>query len=142
MNVFQHARKLLLALMLVLVIGTTSCSTGVQERTGYNTGTKGDQSAQVARGTTGQSDNFADWVISTSKGLVKDAYVRDNDKLGVVISRDVRPTEVKPLAKSLVQGFHRSAPNRDLTVLVYAPDKKLILTARYDQKTREVEYSG
>jgi hypothetical protein len=66
--------------------------------------------------------------------------VRDNNKLGVVISPEVRPNEVKPLAKSLAQGFRRNFPNQDLTVLMYAPDKKLILTAKYDTQTNQVEY--
>jgi hypothetical protein len=66
--------------------------------------------------------------------------VRDNDKLGVVIAPEVKPQEVKTLAQSLVQGFHKKFPNRDLSVLVYAPDKELILTANYDDTTRQVEY--
>ncbi|TAG68696.1 MAG: hypothetical protein EAZ25_02145 [Oscillatoriales cyanobacterium] len=30
-------------------------------------------------------------------------------------------------------------PNQDLSVLVYAPDKKLILTAKYDQQSNQIE---
>lgn len=78
--------------------------------------------------------------MQTARGLINDAYVRDNDKLGVVISPEVAPKEVKPLARSLVQGFHNSFPNRDLSVLVYAPDKELILTANYNDTTRQIEY--
>jgi WD40 repeat protein len=78
--------------------------------------------------------------MQTARGLVSDAFVRDNNKLGVVISPDVEPREVKTLAQSLVQGFHKKFPNRDLSVLVYAPDKELILTASYDDTTRQVEY--
>ncbi|PSB54470.1 hypothetical protein C7B61_22260, partial [filamentous cyanobacterium CCP1] len=73
---------------------------------------------------------------------VQDAYVRDNDKLGVVISPQVRPDEVRTLARSLVQGFHNSAPKRDLTVLIYAPDKQLILTARYNARSNQIEYNA
>jgi hypothetical protein len=79
-------------------------------------------------------------VTRTGKGLIQDAYVRDNNKLGAVITPDVRPNEVKPLAKSLVQGFHKNFPNQDLTVLMYAPDKKLILTAQYDVQTNQIQY--
>ncbi len=60
--------------------------------------------------------------------------------LGVVIAPQVRPTEVRPLAKSLLQGFHKNFPNQDLKVLMYAPDKKLILTAEYDKQSQQVEY--
>jgi len=98
--------------------------------------------AQLERGNTTSGQTFGDWVISTSHGLVQDAYVRDNDKLGVVISPQVRPTEVKDLARSLVQGFQRNFPNRNLDVLVYAPDKQLIMTAKYNNTTRQIEYQA
>jgi hypothetical protein len=79
--------------------------------------------------------------VQTSKGLVTDAYVRDNNKLGVVISPQVSPNEVRPLANSLVQGFRKNFPNQDLEVLIYAPDKKLILTADYIAQTNQIRYS-
>lgn len=94
---------------------------------------------QLARGSSTQGQNFGDWVMETSKGLVKDVYVRDN-KLGVVISPKVLPSDVKNLAKSLTQGFRHNFPNQDLTVLMYAPDKKLILTARYDMQSKQIAY--
>ncbi len=79
--------------------------------------------------------------MQTSQGLVQDAYVRDNNKLGVVVCPKVRPNEVRPLAKSLAQGFHKNFPNQDLKVLIYASDKKLILTTEYDIQTNQVKYS-
>ncbi|HEY9748833.1 MAG TPA: hypothetical protein V6C63_09145 [Allocoleopsis sp.] len=143
MNLLQHSRKFLTALALVLVLTiTTACGgpsttqsvnqpTQIESRAGYS---------QLERGNTAAGGNFANWVVQTGRGLVQDAYVRDNDKLGVVISPQVKPNEVRPLAKSLVQGFRQSAPNRDLTVLMYAPDKQLILTARYDASSKQVQY--
>ncbi|ALF52015.1 hypothetical protein ACX27_02765 [Nostoc piscinale CENA21] len=97
--------------------------------------------SELERGNTPGGQTFGDWVVQTSRGLIKDAYVRDNNKLGVVIAREVRPNEVRPLAKSLVQGFRKNFPNQDLTVLVYGPDKKLILTTQYDVQTNQVKYS-
>jgi hypothetical protein len=58
----------------------------------------------------------------------------------VVVSSQVRPNEVKDLAKSLAQGFRKNFPNQDLTVLMYAPDKQLILTALYDAQSKQVEF--
>lgn len=147
MSVFQKIRKSLLALAMVFLVATTAaCSTSaVAPETRSNAQSSTERSVQygeLARGDSPSGQQFGDWVVQKSQGLVKDAYVRDNDKLGVVVSSQVRPNEVKPLAQSLVQGFRRSAPNRDLTVLVYAPDKQLILTAKYDHSTRQVEYSG
>lgn len=143
MNWIHSIRKALLALSLVFVLFTTSACGGVLtgDRVSAQPPIAGlPSSSQIQRGDTGTGQNFGDWVIKTAHGLVQDAYVRDNDKLGVVISPQVQPTEVKPLAKSLVQGFQKNFPNRDLKVLIYAPDKKLILTANYNDKTRKVEY--
>ncbi|MEM8810504.1 MAG: hypothetical protein AAGF01_31215 [Cyanobacteria bacterium P01_G01_bin.38] len=95
---------------------------------------------QLERGDTTAGQTYGDWVVTTAKGLISDAYVRDNEKLGVVISPDVRPDEVRTLTKSLLQGFRNKFTDRDLTVLVYAPDKELILTARYDDASNQVVY--
>lgn len=145
MSVFHHIRKVLIALSLVLVLFTsTACvSAAPESRSNYQSGAERSLDyGTLARGDTAQGQNFGDWVVETSRGLIKDAYVRDNDKLGVVISKQVRPDEVKSLTQALVQGFRRTAPNRDLTVLVYAPDKQRILTARYNTKSRQVEYNS
>lgn len=143
MNLFQKIRGILIALSLVFVLTVTSaCAGTVQtDRTSYQPNVGGTASySQLERGNTAVGQNFGDWVVQTAKGLVQDAYVRDNDKLGVVISPQVRPSEVRSLAKSLAQGFHRNFPNHDLTVLMYAPDKKLILKAHYDNTTKQIEY--
>lgn len=96
---------------------------------------------ELARGNTAAGQNFGNWVVQTSQGLIQDAYVRDNNKLGVVISSQVSPNDVRPLAKSLVEGFRKNFPQQNLQVLVYAPDKKLILTAKYDNQTGQIQYS-
>lgn len=146
MNVFQSLRRFLVVITLALVLMTTTvaCGTATQQDQ-VSLQPKSARSleyGQIARGDTPAGQGFGDWVVQTSQGLIQDAYVRDNNKLGVVISRDVRPDEVKALAQSLVQGFERSTPNRDLTVLVYSPNKKLILTARYDASNRQIDYAA
>lgn len=145
MNLFQHCRKILTALVLILVLTTTAaCSGGVQAKQPSNslptTINSNGYYTQLERGNSPVGQDFGNWVVQTAQGVVQDAYVRDNNKLGVVITRQVRPNEVKPLAKSLVQGFHKNFPNQDLKVLVYAPDKKLILTAQYDEQSKQIEY--
>lgn len=140
---FQRIQRTIVALALVLVLVTTSACGAVSQsdRTSHNPGARptiGFQ--QPLRGDNRASQDFGNWVVQTSKGLIQDAYVRGNDKLGVVISSQVRPNEVRSLAKSLVQGFRQNASDRDLTVLVYAPDKKLIMTAKYDNTTKQVRY--
>ncbi|MCU0533421.1 MAG: hypothetical protein MUD14_05950 [Hydrococcus sp. Prado102] len=141
MTIFQQFRKLLTTFALILVLTTTvACSAGVQAKQPPNALPYSQEYARLERGSTSAGQSFGDWVVQTGQGLVKDAYVRDNNKLGVVITPQVRPNEVRSLAKSLAQGFHKNFPNQDLTVLMYAPDKKLILTANYDVQTNQIEY--
>lgn len=143
MSLFRSIRGALVALCLALVlVTTTACSGAVQAR--QPNALPGQEKAagysQLERGNTAQGQDFGNWVVQHAGGLVQDAYVRGNDKLGVVVSPQVRPNEVRPLAKSLLQGFEKNFPNHDLSVLMYAPDKKLILTAQYNNKTRQIEY--
>lgn len=137
MTFFQRSRRWMTALVLVLVLSvSTGCSTATTEApTGSTIGY-----SQIERGNSSTGQAYGDWVISAAQGLISDAYVRDNDKLAVVISDSVKPNEVKDLSRSLLQGFRQSFPEKDLKVLVYAPDKELILQANYDSQTREVMY--
>lgn len=143
MQFLQRSRQILTAITLALILTITTACSGSSvatqrpqlppNSTSYN---------QIERGSTSSGQQFGDWVVRQSKGLVKDAYVRDNNKLGVVITPQVKPNEVKPLASSLLQGFHKNFPNQDLTVLVYAPDKKLILTGKYDLQSQQIRYES
>ena len=135
--------RFVIAALLVLTIATTTtaCSSSTatlpsatMDRTSAYT--------QLERGNSVTGQKFGDWVVSTSQGLISDSYVRDNNKLGVVISEKVKPTEVKTLAKALAMGFHQNFPNQDLTILMYAPDKERILTAKYDVQSNNIEYQG
>ncbi|HYW22153.1 MAG TPA: hypothetical protein VE956_23135 [Nodularia sp. (in: cyanobacteria)] len=145
MNLLKQGRKIATAFILILVLTiTTACGGGTVtevDRTATPAIGRDVTYSQLERGNTTTGQSFGDWVVQTSRGLVKDAYVRDNNKLGVVISPEVSPKEVRPLAKSLVQGFQKNSPNQNLTVLVYSPDKKLILTTQYDSATNQIQYS-
>ncbi len=140
MNIFYYVRKTVLVLALMLVLTFTTACGASQTKTSNPALNQNSEYSQLERGNSATGQDFGNWVIKTSKGLVKDAYVRDRNKLGVVISPKVLPTEVKALTKSLAQGFRHNFPNQDLTVLIYAPDKKLILTARYDSQTQQIDY--
>lgn len=144
MRLIQQFRQILIAFALILVLATTTaCSGTVQAKQPSSlpaTISRSAEFTQLERGNTPTGQDFGNWVVRTAGGLVQDAFVRDNNKLGVVISSQVRPKEVQPLAKSLVQGFHHNFPQQDLTVLMYGPDKKLILTAQYDVQSNQVKY--
>jgi hypothetical protein len=122
----------------VMVLTTSACGSTTQTSSPQLAPTN--TYSQLERGDTTSGQRYGQWVMQTAKGIINDAFVRDNDKLGVVISPEVAPRDVKPLARSLVQGFHKNFPNRNLSVLIYAPDKELILTANYDDTTRQIEY--
>lgn len=138
----QKTRTFLTALILVVIIAIApACATVSQAKTpDFSTTNSRQLYTQLERGNSTAGQKFGDWVVQTSQGLINDAYVRDNNKLGVVISQQVKPNEVRQLARSLAQGFHHNFPDRDATVLVYAPDKKLILTAKYDRQSNQVQY--
>ena len=140
MNIFYYVRKTVLVLALMLVLTFTTACGASQTKNSNPALNQNSEYSQLERGNSATGQDFGNWVIKTSKGLVKDAYVRDRNKLGVVISPKVLPTDVKALTKSLVQGFRHNSPNQDLTILIYAPDKKLILTARYDTQSQQIDY--
>lgn len=140
---FNQARHLIVTTLLVLIIATTTaCSSSNTSTLPKPTMDRSSAYTQLERGNSVTGQKFGDWVVSTSQGLISDSYVRDNNKLGVVISEKVKPTEVKTLAKALAMGFHQNFPNQDLTVLMYAPDKERILTAKYDVQSNSIEYQG
>ncbi|HEY9295883.1 MAG TPA: hypothetical protein VIQ31_05830, partial [Phormidium sp.] len=78
MQFLQQSRKILTALTLALILTiTTACSGGSPttqspqlpsaSKTSYN---------QIERGSTTSGQEFGNWVVRQSKGLVQDAYVR------------------------------------------------------------------
>jgi hypothetical protein len=146
MNISRQIRQSITALVLVLILSLTTACNGVATRppqANYPaTSNRSAEYGQLARGDSATAQEFGNWVVGASKGLIKDAFVRDDNKLGAVISSQVRPNEVKSLAQSVAQGFRKNFPNRDLTVLMYAPDKTLILTARYDAQSKQIDYQG
>ncbi|MEB3357129.1 MAG: hypothetical protein VKK04_10405 [Synechococcales bacterium] len=138
MNLKAFGKAVIAGMLTLVVMFNTACSTTGSDRVTSTPLPPGYE--QLERGDTTAGQDFGTWVVQTGRGMIQDAYVRDNDKLGVVISRDVKPSEVRGLARALVNGFHNNFPDRDLTVLVYAPDKELILSARYNERTQQIYY--
>ncbi|MBE9043421.1 hypothetical protein IQ255_03185 [Pleurocapsales cyanobacterium LEGE 10410] len=139
---FSNIRRILIATLLAFTVTftATACSSSTTATLPNPTLDRTNAYTQLERGDSVAGQKFGDWVVSTSQGLISDAYVRDNNKLGVVITEQVKPTEVKTLAKALTMGFHQNFPNQDLTILMYAPDKERILTAKYDVQSNNIEY--
>jgi hypothetical protein len=140
MNQVGFIRKFFAAVSLSIVLLVTGCSGLTQQASNPSQPTASKTFTQIERGNTAASQEFGQWVVQTAGGLIQDAYVRDSNKLGVVISSTVTPNDVQPLASSLVKGMRQSFPGQDLTVLMYAPDKKLVLTAQYDDQSQQIQY--
>ncbi|MGK7951252.1 MAG: hypothetical protein AB4368_21330 [Xenococcaceae cyanobacterium] len=141
-NISKIRRFLATTLLILIVVTSSACSSSTTATIPNPTLDRTEAYTQLERGNSLAGQKFGDWVVSTSQGLIVDSYVRDNNKLGVVISEEVKPTEVKTLAKALAMGFHQNFPNQDLTILVYAPDKERILTAKYDVQSNNIEYQA
>ncbi|VEP16649.1 conserved exported hypothetical protein [Hyella patelloides LEGE 07179] len=140
---FAQIRRFVATTLLVLMVATTTaCSSSNTATLPNPTLDRNEAYTQLERGDSIAGQKFGDWVVSTSQGMITDSYVRDNNKLGVVISEEVNPTEVQILAKALTMGFHKNFPNQDLTILMYAPDKERILTAKYDVQSNNIEYQA
>ncbi|HEY9646652.1 MAG TPA: hypothetical protein V6C88_09795 [Chroococcidiopsis sp.] len=146
MSIALRMRHIFTVFVLVCVLSlTTACgsvSTRSPQASYPGSLDRSAEYSQLERGDSATGQAFGDWVVQTSRGLIKDAFVRGNDKLGAVISSKVRPEEIKPLAQSLAQGFRKNFPKKDLTVLIYAPDKELLLTARYNARSNQIEYEA
>lgn len=140
MNILKSIRLSIIAFCLGLLLLTTSACGGSSQVPKTSPLSPTSTYSQLERGDTAAGERYGQWVVNTAHGLISDAYVRDNDKLGVVISPQVKPQDVRDLARSLIRGFHSNFPNRDLSVLVYAPDKELIMTADYENTSRQIEY--
>lgn len=141
-NISKIRRFLATTLLILIVVTSPACSSSTNANIPNPTLDRTEAYTQLERGDSLAGQKFGDWVVNTSQGLIVDSYVRDNNKLGVVISEEVKPTEVKTLAKALAMGFHKNFPNQDLTILVYAPDKQRILTAKYDVQSNNIEYQA
>lgn len=142
LELIQKTRRLLIPLLLSSLLFVTGCSSTTPTSQLPNPSTLSSSYTAIEQGNTRAGQDFGAWVMQTAEGIVKDAYVRDDNKLGVVITPQVDPNEVKDLARSLVAGFQKNFPSRDLTVLVYAPDKELILTAEYNKLSNRIEYQA
>ncbi|EDX70569.1 hypothetical protein MC7420_1231 [Coleofasciculus chthonoplastes PCC 7420] len=95
MSLGKKTRQFFTALALILVLATTSACQANQTKAKAPTALNPSVTyQQLERGNTASGQEFGNWVVQTAKGLISDAYVRDNNKLGIVITPQVRPPEV------------------------------------------------
>lgn len=139
MSLLQCSRRLLMTLTFtIMILGLTVTTCLGLAQAGETTiaaiaTSKGYEQLERANPAPGQ--DYSQWVVQVTQGLIQKATVRDNDKLEVILAPQVRPKQVQPLIRSLARSFQRSFPGQDLRVLMYSPNQQLALTARVDHGT-------
>jgi hypothetical protein len=90
----------------------------------------------IARGGVTERDQaFAAWAESHGKSMLRyvEADLERHGRLWFGVTRDVKPEDVRPLTKSLLEGARKEFPNRELVATVFDPDGERIGRARLDR---------
>ena len=69
---------------------------------------------------------------SSGTGVIRDARMRGDNELGVVLGQGVKLNEVKPILVKFLKEMREEFPGRPLTVRAYAPNNQPMATMRYD----------
>ena len=84
MNPPSRIQQSLMALVLVGILAFSTACGGIATQNPQASNSVFDHSTeytQLARGNSAPGQAFGDWVVKASKGLIQDAFVRDNNKL-------------------------------------------------------------
>jgi hypothetical protein len=107
--------------------------------------------AQVSSGTETQSD-LKQHQIAFLKRIrkadpqhqtIERAVFNQQNELGLILGRSVEMDKISALMRSLLVQMAREFPNRDLTIIAYAPSNppQKIGTARLNARTRDMSYT-
>jgi hypothetical protein len=83
-------------------------------------------------GVTEKDQAFAQWAEGHGRGMLRyvEADLERHGRLWFGVSRDVKPAEVRPLTKSLLEGARKEFPKADLVATVFDPEGERIGKAR------------
>ena len=87
----------------------------------------------IARGgVTARDQAFAKWAEEHSRSTLRyvEADLERHGRLWFGVTREVAPTDVKPLTKSLLEGAHKEFPGREPVATVFDPEGERIGRAR------------
>jgi hypothetical protein len=78
---------------------------------------------------------FAAWAEAHGKSMLRyvEADLERHGRLWFGVTRDVKPEEVRPLTKSLLEGARKEFPKGELVATVFDPDGERIGRARLDR---------
>ncbi|WP_435015514.1 hypothetical protein TA3x_003054 [Tundrisphaera sp. TA3] len=74
-------------------------------------------------GTTEKDRRFASWAETTGKAYLRyvEADLEKHGRLWIGVTPEVKPSDVKPLTRSVLEGAQREFPGRDLVATVFDP---------------------
>lgn len=84
-------------------------------------------------GVTERDKAFAAWAESHGKSLIRyvEADLERHGRLWFGVTRDVKPADVRPLTKSLLEGARKEFPKGELVATVFDPDGERIGKAHF-----------
>ncbi|MHC5538100.1 hypothetical protein ACYOEI_07710 [Singulisphaera rosea] len=86
-------------------------------------------------GVTERDKTFAAWAESHGKSLIRyvEADLERNGRLWFGVTRDVKPADVRPLTKSLLEGARKEFPKGELVATVFDPEGERIGKAHLER---------
>ena len=86
-------------------------------------------------GVTERDQAFALWAESHGKAMLRyvEADLDRHGRLWFGVTRDVKPEEVRPLTKSLLEGAHKEFPKGELVATVFDPEGERIGRAHLER---------
>ena len=119
--------------------GGTTVNTSAQYGGRYNP--HGD-SKQAEHGNTPEGVKFAEYVIGTDPEhkFVKDAFVRDNQVLGVIVSPTMTRGQVEQSLTSLMKGMVQRFNNYPLQVIAYYESGDEMAKSTYDGRNTSTDW--
>ncbi len=97
---------------------------------------KSDSSDPLTRGgVTARDQKFAAWAEGEARPLLRyvEADLERHGRLWIGITREVKPEDVKPLARSLLLGARKEFPGGELVATVFDPEGERIGRARLER---------
>jgi hypothetical protein len=97
--------------------------------------------AEAPRGNTPEGAIFADWVVATDpeRRYLLDAFVRDDQVLGVIVHPQLTRAQVRQMLTSLLSAMQRTFPDRPLEVLAYYRSGDQLARLQWDPHTRQAK---
>lgn len=121
----------------------TSAASRQQQRYGGNYNPQGDEQ-QSRKGNTVEGAEFANYVVGTDPQhkFIKDAFVRDNQTLGVIVSPNMTKGQVDQALGSLLRGMQQRFTKYPLQVVAYYESGDELARTVYDGRNTNTTWKN